>query len=149
MAAEDSKTLRIGRNPDSLEVSSSRGSISVERVRPDAILYRFEGHLSEEMFEPSMAFANAAIARYPKIDLMGDGERWIGYEPGYRRAWTRWISAHRKQIRVAHLMSKSSIVRMGAQVINLALGAGVLHIHKDRVAFDALVAGLSPPISAL
>jgi hypothetical protein len=63
MAAEDSKTLHIVRNPDSLGVSSSRGSISVVRARPDAILYRFEGHMTEEMFEPSMAFANAALVR--------------------------------------------------------------------------------------
>jgi hypothetical protein len=140
--------VTIGRTPDSLDVSSSRGSISVLRLKPDTLLYRFEGYLSEEMFDPSMVFANAAIARYPKVDLMGDGERWFGYEPGYRRAWTKWFLAHRKQVRAAHLMSKSPIVRMGAQVINLALGAGLLHIHKERVAFDALVADLSPPISA-
>lgn len=143
MTEVKSSSLTIVRGPDSLTLSTSRGQMWVVRRAPDVLVYRFEGYVAEEMFEPSMVFTNAAIERYPTIVLIGDGEGWEGYESGYRKAWTVWFSAHRRQVRSAHLLSLSSMVRMGGQVINLALRAQVLHIYKDRREFDAAVANLT------
>ena len=112
---------------------------------PDVFLYRFEGHLVTDMFQPSMALVHDALKRHVSVALLGDGEMWQSYEPGYRNAWTVWFVRHRRQVREAHLFSPSSIVRMGAQVINMALATPILHIHKRRLDFEQALETVTQP----
>jgi hypothetical protein len=132
--------LSIETRPDSRLLSTPRGLLAVKCLGPDIVHYRFEGHIAEEMFTPSMVFAERAVRDSFKVVLIGDGELWQSYEPGYRNAWTTWMAKYRRQIRAAHLLTKSSIVRMGAEVINLALGAHVLHVYRERIKFEAEIA---------
>jgi hypothetical protein len=139
LAGSEVETLEDG----STSIRSARGSVLVTSLAADVFLYRFEGHLATDMFQPSMVLAHHALKSNATIVLLGDGEVWQSYEPGYRNAWTVWFARHRRQVREAHLFSQSSIVRMGAQVINMALGVSILHIYKRRLEFERAVARVS------
>jgi hypothetical protein len=121
-------------------VRTDRGSIRAKCVR-EKLFFTFHGFVTVGMFEPSMVVADAALAGGLPLVLIGDGEAWDGYEPGYRNRWTSWFLAHKKQVRTVHLLSKSKMIHMGAQVVNLALGTPLLRMYGTRGDFERGVAG--------
>jgi hypothetical protein len=100
-------------------VSNERGCVLTVEVLPSVVFFRFEKHVGNDMFEPSVRICNRALDASKSITMIGDGGNWDGYDAGYRNQWTDWFIKNRKRITAVHLLTRSAIVRMGVQVVNL------------------------------
>ncbi|MEO8877554.1 MAG: hypothetical protein ABI461_18310 [Polyangiaceae bacterium] len=107
--------VRVGQH---VLVSSARGRIFTTLLAESRVYFYFEGHVDLDMFARTMAPANQAIVS-AHATLYGDGELWNTYAAGYRAEWTHWISRNRPFLAGVHLLTRSAILKMGVQVVNM------------------------------
>lgn len=106
---------------DMVEQSNSRGSYRVVPIVDDVVWFHFEGWVDADLWSPTEELLDRIIKSRGQVLMLGNGVDWTGYEPGYRVACTRWFLRRRASIRGVHLLVRSRILRMGVQVVNLAI----------------------------
>lgn len=116
-------------------------TVRVEWRTPGVAMIRFVGHLAPEMMARTLDVLNAAVTtRSGPFAIVIDAEAQSGYDPPVREAATAWLLAHRERLLPAHILTGTVMVRLGAQMMNVALGSEVFHIHVDRAEFERSVA---------
>ncbi|HEX7667373.1 MAG TPA: hypothetical protein VF407_22735 [Polyangiaceae bacterium] len=99
-------------------VTSDRGRIFTTLLAESKVFFYFEGHVDLDFFARTMMPANQAVLS-ERATLYGDGEVWKTYGAGYREEWTRWISKNQPFVSAIHLLTRSAILKMGVQVVNM------------------------------
>jgi hypothetical protein len=98
-----------------------RGRCVVCKLHQDILWFQFEGTLSVAAWKPAETALEETIASHGSVMLIGNGWTWHTYGPGFRSAWTSWFLRRRAQVRGVHLLISSPMLRMGVQVVNLAI----------------------------
>jgi hypothetical protein len=99
----------------------STGSLRVRRLGPRSSHFILVGHLEDTL-------TNAMLAEGERLSAAGQAiafHDWSGlrtYSSEARRINTEWIRAHRHNFTLVSILVSSSIVAMGVNVANLALG---------------------------
>jgi len=125
-----------------VEQSNSRGSYRVVPIVDDVVWFHFEGWVDADLWRPTEELLDRTIESRGHVLMLGNGIDWTGYEPGYRVACTRWFLRQRASIRGVHLLVRSRILRMGVQVVNLAIP--IIDGYSEPEAFMAEASRLVP-----
>ncbi len=119
--------------PDELVTEHSTGRLSVRHLGPHSSHFILSGHLE-------MSLTMAIIAEGERLSATGRAiafHDWSGlktYSSEARRLSTDWARAHRHNFALLSILVSSSIVAMGVNVANLALG-GFIRATSDPEAF--------------
>ncbi len=111
----------------------STGSLRIRRLGPHSSHFILVGHLEETL-------TKAIIAEGERLSATGQAiafHDWSGlrtYSSEARRINTEWARAHRHNFKLLSILVSSSIVAMGVNVANLALG-GFIRATTDADAF--------------
>ncbi len=130
------------RLPDgSLWIRGPRGAAILVNARTSSVVrLQFGGHLVGKMMALALAALDEGAAwRGEEFAIVIDAESQSGYEPEVRALATAWLLKHKGKLHPAHLLGRAPMVKMGAQMFNLALGSEVFKIHEDRREFDRTV----------
>jgi hypothetical protein len=125
----------------SLWIRGPRGAAILVNARTSNVVrLQFGGHLLGKMMALALAALDEGAAwRGEEFAIVIDAESQSGYEPEVRALATAWLLKHKGKLRPAHLLGRAPMVKMGAQMFNLALGSEVFKIHEDRREFDLTV----------
>lgn len=114
-----------------------RGKVTIHSLGPQTSHFVVEGVLDDVL-------ADAITTEGSRISAGGGGvalhdwSRLQSYSSSARSKLTDWMRQHRHGFATVHILVSSSIVAMGVNVANLALG-GFLHAGTDAAAFAAAV----------
>lgn len=100
------------------------------------VMARYEGSAASNFFEPVIAMNNAAVKRGKPLMIYIDGEHFDGYESEFREKWTRWFINNRQHLVHMHFLLRSPILKMGVNLISIAV-AGLVKATTDRTVFEA------------
>jgi hypothetical protein len=106
----------------------------------DVMYMRAGGFLMGEMMTRALAALDKVVGKDGQFTLVVDAEAQTGYEPAVRAAITEWLDNHASQVRPCHLLAPAPLVRMGAEMINMALNRKLLHMYRERGEFERSVA---------
>jgi hypothetical protein len=109
--------------------------ILVNARTQDVMFMRVGGFLVGEMMVRALAALDEAVKDAP-FTLIIDAESWSGYEPIVRSAVTQWVAKHGDRIRPCHLLARAPLVRMGTEMINVALKRKVFRMYQERSEFE-------------
>jgi hypothetical protein len=113
--------------------------IVVNARTPDVMFMRVGGFLVDEMMSRALAALDDALDKEDPFTLIIDAESQSGYEPGVRTAITRWFTKNLERIRPCHVLARAPLVRMGTEMINVALKRKLCHIYQERGDFERTV----------
>lgn len=119
---------------DDFRLRTQAAEVLFKRLAPHVILVQVSGDIDVELFEPVASRMTPLLGSHPLL-FYSDLEHLVSYTPGIRARWTRWFMEHRGQVE-CFVLVKSSLVRMGMVLINLALD-NLLHAFTDREEFEA------------
>jgi len=125
-----------------VEQNNSRGSYRVVPLVDDVVWFHFEGWVDADLWPPTEELLDRVIETRGQVLMLGNGIAWTGYEPGYRVACTRWFLRQRDSIRGVHLLVRSRVLRLGVQVVNLAIP--IIDGYSEPEAFMAESSRLVP-----
>jgi hypothetical protein len=103
--------------------------------RPNMIALTIVGHGHGEFAAPSLRRWDDRLRGSERFTVFNDFWDMPGYDSEIRLAFTRWAQQHRGRLEPIHLLTRSSLVTMGATVANIPLG-GLLRIHTLRGTYD-------------
>jgi len=98
----------------------------------------YEKLAQSELFEPVIQVTEAAMSQAPRLVIFVDGERFEGYETEFREKWTRWFLKNRARLDGMHFLVRSAIVKMGLNLIGLAV-SGLVKPYSDRAQFERML----------
>jgi hypothetical protein len=127
--------------------SDGRGRYEVTHLVSDVVWFHFEGWVTGDLWRPSEELLESVIADQGHVLMLGNGAKWSGYEPAYREGCTRWFLRRRRVVRGVHLLVRSRLLRMGVQVVNLAIP--IIEAYDDAAAFMKQAEGRVRNIDAL
>ena len=102
---------------------------------PDVALVRYRGHAETALYEPIETEMNTLLARGTKVRLFVDFEDLASYDTEFRTRWTEWFRRNRERLVRSHILQRSSLVKMGIQLVNLFVGE-ILSPVTERHEFD-------------
>jgi hypothetical protein len=125
----------------STSIRGPRGAAIILGVRRgEVIRVQFIGHLVGAMMAKMLSAVELAFAPDAAFSLAIDAEAQSGYEPEVRSLATAWLLRNRNRLRTMHLLSRTPMVKMGTQMLNLSLGNNVFKLYHDRGEFERGVA---------
>lgn len=136
----------MANSPDDYELTTSRMSYRCLWLSGNVVWFQCAGYVTAETWAPSERILERVIAHRGSVLMMCNGLEWTNYETGYRTGVTRWFLARREQLHSAHILIRSPFVRMGVQVVNLAVPA--LVPYDDARAFRAFATREVPNLDA-
>lgn len=114
-----------------------RGSMRVDRIARNAIVFEPKGHLVVEFVELFELTVNDAIAD-GRPHLFWDGTDMSGYDSKFRVDLGQYCVRVKDKVESMNVFTPQPLVAMGASVINIWLG-GFFTMHKTRESlFEAL-----------
>jgi hypothetical protein len=128
-----------------VERVTARSKYKVVHLVDDVVWFHFEGFLAAEFWPPTEKLLEGVIAQHGRALMLGNGLYLDGYEPAYRQDCTRWFVRRRGKLRGVHLLVRSRIVRMGVQVVNLAVP--VIEGYDDPAVFMEHACALVPRLA--
>ena len=87
-----------------------------------------------EFAEAYIEVGNAVLAGSERVIGLHDWSEMTGYDSGVRVKVTAWGMKVITRFDAIHVFSRSSVVRMGVSVANIALG-GSVSVHSSAEAF--------------
>jgi hypothetical protein len=124
------------------EHKDARGRCSIVPLKGDAVWFEFEGWIAGAAWPQTEQILESTILRHGTILMVGNGWGWQSYEPTYRMAWTSWFLKRQRDVRGVHLLVRSPILRMGIQVVNLAIP--IIRPYNDLKEFRTVVERVAP-----
>jgi hypothetical protein len=135
MGSQDTKVEKL--SDGSTSIQGPGGAWIVVNARtPDVMFMRAGGFLMTEMMGRALAALDEAVGKDLPFTLIIDAESQSGYEPAVRTAVTLWIAQHGERIRPCHVLARAPLVRMGTEMINVALKRKVCQIYQERADFE-------------
>jgi hypothetical protein len=96
------------------------------------------GHGHIEFAGPCIRRWEDALRTSERLRFLVDFWSMPTYDSPFRIGLTEWTAEHRGRLEPIHMLTRSPLVRMGAQVANLALG-GLIKTYTLRTSFDLAV----------
>ncbi len=124
---------------------SARGTYGVVNIHGDVAWFHFQGWIRGGLWSRTEAYLDSIIAEHGAVLMLGNGWKWNGYDPLYRKGCTAWFLKRRSSIRGVHLLVNSPVLRMGVQVVNLVIP--IIQAYDDAAAFMAEASELVPRLS--
>ena len=142
MTDGNTSEITMARTPDgSTAIKGPRGAwIHLNGRAEDVMRLQLGGHLVGEMMARALAAMDQILVPDANFSVVVDAESQSGYEPDVRALATAWLLKHNKRLNPAHLLTRTPMIKMGAQMINNALGWSVFKIYEDRGEFERGVA---------
>ncbi len=139
MAVESTK------QPDgTLLVTWETGHAQIKRLAPGAVFFRKVGHFTAEAFPTLVAPFADELAQHKSVVMWCDCDDFETYGSGYRERWTEWFKSAPKGAIRAHILVRSAMVKMGVQVVNLAVR--IFEPYSKRDAFNAALKAALPAL---
>jgi hypothetical protein len=129
-----------------IQDTSARGTYRVVNIHDDVAWFHFEGWISGGLWTPTEKYLESIILQHGAVLMVGNGWKWNGYDPQYRRGCTAWFLKRRASIRGVHLLVNSPVLRMGVQVVNLVVP--IIRAYDEPASFMADASELVPRLSA-
>jgi hypothetical protein len=128
---------KIEKLPDgSTSIQGPGGAwIQVGSRTPDVMYMRMGGFLVATMMARALAILDEAV-KDAAFTLVIDAESQSGYEPEVRTSVTKWLVARGDRIRPCHVLARSPLVRMGAEMVNVAMRRKVFQMYRERGEFE-------------
>lgn len=137
---ESGGTLERREVADGFELTLGASRVVLRRLAAGVVRVDHHG-LGHAAFSRSLFDAlGAEIEAAGHLHLFVDTMDMYGYEPEYRRAWSRWLSSHLPQLETVQIAFESRIVQMGIRVVSAILGRELTAV-RSREAFDRAVRG--------
>jgi hypothetical protein len=132
---------KVEKLPDgSTSIQGPGGAWIIVAARtPDVMYMRMGGFLVGGMMARALAALDDVVKDSAPFTLVIDAEAQSGYEPEVRTSVTKWLAAHGDRIRPCHVLARAPLVRMGAEMINVALRRKVFQMYKERSEFERTV----------
>jgi hypothetical protein len=118
-------------------IEHDRGKMTIVGLTPTVAHIVVEGVLDQALADEIIAEA-ARVSREGAGVVLHDWSNLENYTSTARQRLTDWTLEHRRSLAAVHILVRSSIVAMGVNVANLALG-GFLKAGTDPVAFAEVV----------
>jgi hypothetical protein len=113
--------LERAQNPR--ERKTERGTFALWTLAPSIYVTRCTGHLEDEHVDLLIAYSTPLVKNAPRpIEVFHEWTEMTGYAPSCRQRITTWALENRKAYARVHVSVKSKLVKMGVQVVNIALG---------------------------
>ena len=127
-------------------VTGAHGTLRIWEATPNVFLTQVNGNFHAAFVAPfTLAFSR--VIRNRTAHGFHDWSAMDGYDVDARVALTRWSVANRGAFASVHFLITSTIVRLGVQVANIALG-GFMQAHGERGPFeDAFVQRAGVPLT--
>ena len=115
-------------------VTGPRGALRIWEAAPGVFLTHVTGNFHAEFVSPfTRAFSR--VIRNRTADGFHDWAAMDGYDVDARVALTRWAVESRGAFASVHFLVTSTIVRLGVQSANVAVG-GVMQVYSERAPFE-------------
>jgi hypothetical protein len=102
------------------------------------------GHGNAEFAEPCLRCADNVLRTCERLTLLVDYWDMPTYDSRFRIALQEWAIRNRARLEPIHILTRSSLVRMGVAVGALVLG-DVAKTHALRASFDLAIKQLGAP----
>ena len=113
--------LERAQNPR--ERKTERGTFALFTLAPSIYVTRCIGHLEDEHVDLLIAYSTPLVRNAPRpIEVFHEWTEMTGYTPSCRHRITAWALQNRRAYERVHVSVKSKLVKMGVQVVNIALG---------------------------
>jgi hypothetical protein len=116
------------------ELSNDSGRGRIWSPQPGVFASDLEGMMTHEFAEAYISVGNGVLEQSERAVGIHDWSNMTGYESGVRMKVTPWAMGVISRFDAIHVLSESSVVRMGVSVANIALG-GLIKVHKDAEEF--------------
>lgn len=117
-------------------------------LTPQVAYFSFRGVLPAEAALPGAEVLEAMLAKQKNIVMLGDGRDWQTYAPGYRSFWVSWFREKRESVTGVHLLVRSAILKMGVQMVNLAI-SGRITAYSNPTRWENVVRAYEPAFEKL
>ena len=123
----------MGERPPLL-VTGARGALRIWEATPGVFLTQVTGNFHAEFVRPfTRAFSR--LTRTRTADGFHEWSAMDGYDVDARVGLTRWAVESRGTFASVHFLITSTIVRLGVQSANIAVG-GFMKIYSERALFE-------------
>ena len=113
----------------------TRGTLAIWQPSRGVLFTQVTGCF-EDAFAASFISAFTSVVRNKTSQhAFHDWSAMVAYDVDARIALTRWSHAHRHTFASVHFLVSSTLVRLGVQVANVALG-GFMTVHEARTSFE-------------
>ena len=127
-----------------LEHVDRLGSYKVENLFGDVVWFQFDGGIAASLWAPTQIFLERVIEERGQVLMLGNGELWTSYEAGYRQGCTAWFLRRRQKISAVHLLTRSTLLQMGINLVNLAIP--IITAYSDPQEFWSSVSAQVPTL---
>lgn len=118
-------------------IEHDRGKMTIASLAPSVAHIVVEGCL-DDVLADAIIFEAARVSRHGDGVILHDWSQLEHYTSTARQKLTDWTLENRRAIASVHILVRSTIVAMGVNVANLALG-GFLKAGTDAEAFASIV----------
>lgn len=112
------------------ELSNDSGRGRIWSPRPGVFASELQGMMTNEFAEAYISVGNGVLEQSSRAVGIHDWSNMKGYESGVRMQVTNWAMGVISRFDAIHVLSDSSVVRMGVSVANIALG-GMIKVHQS------------------
>jgi hypothetical protein len=116
--------------------STPLGRVETSTPSPGVVLLRYVGFAQNALFDPASQTLINALASNPQASLFVDAEQLTNYDSDFRVKWTAWFVPNQERVESFHFLHKSGFVKMGMQMLNIAIG-GIIRAYSDKAPFEA------------
>lgn len=120
------------------EWSTPKGTLRIERVSREAVVFRATGHLAAEHADAFRQAVDEAIVD-GRPHLFWDGHAMTGYDTEFRQKTGAHCAEVKDRVQSMQVYTPSRMVAMGASVINMWLG-GFFTMVKTREELEQRIA---------
>jgi hypothetical protein len=121
-----------------MEWSTERGSVTYERLAPNVVLVRLNGHLDAGFAEHIKGAIGAVLAEGKKPHLFFDAWNATSLDTAFRAQLTPWHRQIAPRVEGQNVLVKSKILAMAITVANMAIGH-ILKPYNKRHEFEAAI----------
>ncbi len=136
MHTDKIKRAPLGASGFSLEARA--GSAQVREVVLGVLDIRYVGLAHADFVAPICELLDQRIREGHKVSLCVDAHELQGYATEFRKTWTDWFRRQRGHYHQVPILFRSSLVRMGINLVNPLIGNMILPLSEPAAYERAL-----------
>jgi hypothetical protein len=124
----------------STRLASEACTIGIDRLAPTRLRVRIEGHDVGEFGALPFRCLEALMHEELPVELLVDARAARGASMGVGNDWAAWLGRSRHRFTAVHMLTGSKYVQVIAEFVRrFSELEGLMHVHVDPAAFDALL----------
>lgn len=121
-----------------VRMTAERGELELSFPAPNVVLMRCRGIAQACFAAPLLQQLEPVFDSQQRIFLFADFLELRDFEKGFRDLQIEYMVPRRQQLAQVHLLTRSTLIKIGATVANFAL-RGLMKVHDSSIAFDEAI----------